>query len=327
MTALVLLGFSQASHGAPPSDVTDDFKWSLPAGFPTPVVPASNPMSPQKVALGELLFRDKRLSRNATLACASCHKPSLYFTDGVARSKGALGDLLEFNTPSLLNSAYSTSFSWIDKGFTSLEAQHAGPLTNDAPVELGLGNAQLAELSADPLLVAKLQQAFPDAYAFTQTNIVAALASYVRTLVRGGSSFDRYLFQDDETALSAEAQAGLALFNSERLNCASCHRGFLLSGPTRSARAQFPPSFYRTGVGGSRAEFRVPSLRFIKHTAPYMHDGSLGSLEEVIRFYAAGGAADPSQAATVGPKAAERMVPFELSVAETVALLAFLDSL
>ena len=274
------------------------------------------------MALGERLFHDKRLSLNASLACASCHDPKAYFTDGLPRPLGAQKETLPFNSPSLLNSAYSTSFSWVDKGFESLEQQHVGPLTNRAPVELGLGEQQLQTLSKDIDLLELLQRAFPNADRFTQDNLIAALASYVRTLIRGDTAFDRYLYNDDQDALSAEALEGLALFSSERLNCAACHRGFLLSGPTRSVRAQFPPSFYQTGVANSAEQFRVPSLKFVQHTAPYMHDGSLQTLDDVIDFYATGGSR-----AAMGSKALERISAFDLTASEQQALVAFLRSL
>jgi len=324
-----LLGFSAAgavAETAPPPS----YEWSLPAGFPQPLVPADNPITAQKVALGELLFTDPRLSVNATRSCASCHDPNKYFADGLPQSIGAKGETLPFNSPSLLNSAYSASFSWIDKGFETLEQQHMGPLTNSAPIELGLGAQQLQTLSNDAELLALLRQAFPGAEQFTTENLIAALASYVRTLVRGDSAFDRYLFADDREAMSTDALAGLALFSSPRLNCASCHRGFLLSGPTRSERAQFSPSFYRTGVAGSVERFRVPSLRFVRHTAPYMHDGSQQTLDEVIDFYAVGGATTDSAGLSrsmLGPRAAERIKAFALTAAERQALLAFLRSL
>ncbi len=310
--------------------VEPDYDWHLPAGYPQPIVPVDNPVTPQKVALGEALFSDKRLSVNATLSCGSCHDPDAHFSDGLPRPSGAENETLPLNTPTLWNSAYSASFSWTDKGFESLEQQHVGPLTNSAPVELGLGAEQLLALSKDAELLAMLKRAFPEAEGFTQQNLIAALASYVRTLIRGDSAFDRYLFADDRNALSAQAQEGLALFNSSRLNCAACHRGFLLSGPTRSVRAQFPPSFYRTGVSGSVEQFRVPSLKFVQHTAPYMHDGSQQTLDEVIDFYASGGVSNDASGDTapaLGPKATKRIKAFELTTKERQALLAFLRSL
>jgi len=145
----------------------------------------------------------------------------------------------------------------------------------------------------------------------------------VRTLIRGGSTFDDYVFGDNKAALSNQAQAGLALFTSPRLNCVACHRGFLLSGPTRSTREAFPPSFYQTRVSSAKPALaiRAPSLRFVQYTAPYMHDGSMDSLDEVIDFYEA---ANPE---TLGPKARSRMRSFKLNADERRALLAFLLSI
>lgn len=313
-----------------------DWNWQLPAGFPEPLVPLDNPMSLAKVTLGELLFFERGLSVNAELSCADCHQPQNHFIDSVKTPTGALGEALPFNTPTLWNSAYSASFSWIDKGLGSLEQQHVGPLTNTAPVELGMGPEQLATLSHNPDLVAAAVRAFPDDQqaepVLTLDRVAAALASYVRTLIKGDSAFDAYLFGDNPDALSDESQAGLQLFTSSRLNCAACHRGFLLSGPTRSTREAFPPSFYQTGLtaapedqigdGEPAQGFRAPSLRFVTHTAPYMHDGRMDTLDEVIDFYAAGG-----QPGTLDDKSRERMTPFTLSPAERRALLAFLGSL
>ena len=249
------------------------WEWQLPPGFPPPLVPSDNPMSAAKVALGELLFFDPGLSANNRLSCADCHQPQNYFIDSVVTPTGALGDVLPFNTPTLWNSAYSTSFSWVDKGFGELEQQHMGPLTNAAPVELGTGPEQLAALFKKPKVQAAVKAAFPAATALALNDVAAALASYVRTLIKGDSAFDAYVFSDQAEALGDEAQAGLRLFTSDRLNCTSCHRGFLLSGPTRSEREAFPPSFYQTGVTAKPVDsfdqqppraFRAPSLRFVR---------------------------------------------------------------
>lgn len=329
--ALALCGASALSADVVQHDAKVDveWRWNLPPGFPEPLVPASNPMNRAKVRLGEMLFVERGLSVNGKLSCADCHHPQNYFVDNVVTPTGALGEALPFNTPTLINSAYSTSFSWTDKSFTELEQQHLGPLTNTQPVELGTGPKQLAALQARPEVAAALAAAFPESTGLELDLVVAALASYVRTLIRGGSTFDDYLFNDQVDALSEEARRGLALFTSSRLNCASCHRGFLLSGPTRSAREAFPPSFYRTGLmtgldTGSSVPlaFRAPSLRFIAHTAPYMHDGRFASLDAVLDFYQSGGESDAQD-----EKAAARMAPFLLKPAERRALLAFLKSL
>lgn len=319
---LLCTGFFLLSAQADPqSGDALNYRWTLPLGFPQPVVPADNPMSAAKVALGALLFKDNRLSVNGTLSCAGCHDPQRHFTENRPRSTGATGEVLAFNAPTLLNAAYSPGLSWIDKGFASLEEQHFGPLTNRDPVELGTTAQQLDVLWQDPVVRNAVLHAYPDADALRLSEVAGALASYVRTLIRGGSVFDDWLFKDQRDRLAPQQRRGLALFNSERLNCAACHRGFLLSGPTRSARGSFKPSFYRTGVGQEGLAVRAPSLRFVLHTAPYMHDGSLASLDAVIDFYARGAPKD------AGPRAAANMRPFSLDVAERAALLAFLEAL
>jgi len=126
------------------------WKWQLPPGFPEPIVPEDNPMSEAKVALGKLLFVERGLAVNGALSCADCHHERNYFVDNVIAPTGALGEELPFNTPTLWNVAYSTSFSWIDKGLGALEQQHLGPLTNTKPVELGTGSQQLLALQAKP---------------------------------------------------------------------------------------------------------------------------------------------------------------------------------
>lgn len=272
-------------------------------------------MSAAKVALGARLFTDARLSGNGTVSCASCHDPEHYFTDGRARAVGATGAVLEHNAPTLLNSAYNASFGWTDAGLDSLEAQHLVPLTNDDPVEMGFDAAALARLGGDPELRSAWSAAF-GTDAVNLDHIVQALASYVRSLVRADSAFDRLLFFDDPQALGLEAREGLALFASARLGCSGCHAGINLSGPTRHADGGAEPSFHRTGVGGSTTAYRAPTLRFVRNTAPYMHDGSLATLDAVIDFYAGGG----------GPGAAE-LEPFTLTTAEQSALRAFLESL
>ncbi len=300
------------------------WEWQLPPGFPEPLVPATNPMSRAKVTLGELLFMEPGLAVNGKLSCSDCHHPTNYFVDNVVVPSGALGDELAFNTPTLWNVAYSTSFSWVDKGLDELEAQHMGPLTNTDPVELGTSLQRLQSVQAKPKIAAALNAAFPEQDGTLQLEtVVAALASYLRTLVRAGTPFDEYVFGDNASALTAEAQRGLELFTSPRLNCAACHRGFLLSGPTRSARAEFPPSFYQTGIDSQTRTLavRAPSLRFVQHTAPYMHNGSMDTLDAVLDFY------ETADRALLGPKASLRMRPFKLTTDERRALLAFLQSL
>ena len=332
-----------------------DYMWQLPTGLRAPPVPADNPMSAQKVALGEVLFSDPRLSVTGAYSCASCHVPALAFTDGRPTAIGATGEHHTRNTPTLINVAYAATFGWADPSLTTLEAQHRVPMFNHAPVELGLDQVlpqRLAELDADPAIARMREAAYPDTSAgVTLDQVIQALASYVRTLLAADSAFDRYLYWGEES-LAADARRGMGLFFSARTNCALCHASFNLSGPVRQQGAPSPPAvFHNTGlynVGGKgrypdpglalhtgrdadTGAFRAPTLRNVAVTAPYMHDGSIATLDVVIDFYDAGG-----RVIEDGPNAGDgRVNPFKrkeiralgLSAAEKADLLAFLGSL
>lgn len=273
-------------------------------------------MTEAKVQLGRALFTDVRLSRTGRVSCATCHDPQHAFSDPRGTSIGALGDELPLNSPSLWNVVYFASLGWTESGRRRLEHHHEQPLTNTAPVELGLQQPQLDALWQDAAVRGAVRKAFGDVDALHLDHLTYALASYLRTLVRGGAALDRYLFNDDASALTQQQRAGLELFLSPRLNCTACHRGPLLSGPTVSQTAPFEPMFYNTGVASTGAAFRAPSLRFAGETAPYMHNGSIATLPEVVRFYERGGG--------VG---AQHLEPFTLSETERDALVAFLKSL
>lgn len=297
------------------SGQAEEYRWSLPEGIAPPPVPAENPMSAAKVELGRLLFTDVRLSFNRTTSCATCHDPARDFSDGRPRSIGADGRSPERHTPSLWNVAYNASLTWIDQGFTTLEAQLRVPLSGRDPVELGFDAAAAAALAADPEIAALQREAFGDAV-LDETSVIRSLAAYLRTLVRMDGPFDRLLYWDDASGVGADARAGRALFFSQRLGCSRCHAGEHLAGPTVAPGRAAPPVFHRTAVSDSALAFRAPSLRFVSRTAPYMHDGSFATLAAVVDFYARGGG-----------KGAERLVPFALAPDERRALLAFLGAL
>ena len=312
-------------------------------------------MSSAKVALGERLFGDGRLSVTGAYSCASCHVPALAFTDGRATAIGATGEHHTRNTPTLINIAYATTFGWSDPSLTSLETQHRVPMFNHTPVELGLDQVlpeRLAELSADAALAPLHEAAFPQSGAqFTLEQTVQAIATYVRTLISADSAFDRYLYWGDDS-LTPEAKRGMKLFFSDRTNCSLCHASFNLSGPVRQQGVTDPlPVFHNTGLynlaGTGRypdpglemhthrdadmGAFRAPTLRNVAVTAPYMHDGSIATLADVIDFYAAGG-----RDIEAGPNAGDgRVNPFkrkeihalDLSSQEKLDLVAFLQSL
>ena len=302
-------------------------------------------MSDVKVDLGRRLFYDARLSRNQTYACATCHQQQLAFTDGRARAIGSTGGVHPRSAMTLTNAGYNASYGWADPARRTLEAQMLVPLLNDHPVEMGLAGhegeiVQRFQTAEDR---ARFAAAFPTDPAPTLANIVKAIAAFERTLVSGSSPLDRYLYQDDRAALSPSAQKGMALFFSTRLRCSECHGGFNLSGPVDFdvAKTHPTPVFHNTGLynvdgaGSYPAEdrglmdvthdpkdmgrFRAPTLRNVAVTAPYMHDGSIPTLEAVLDHYASGGRRSRFRSRAVRG--------FTLTARDRTDLLAFLNSL
>ncbi len=277
---------------------TEEFRWQLPAGFPVPAVPAENPMSTAKVALGAKLFADPRLSVTGQHSCASCHSPERAFTDGLARSRGATGAALPLNAPTLLNVAYNSSLGWRDANLRSLEQQMRGPLFNEHPHELGLAGREALverELSADSAMGHEFAAAFPgEDRPVSIDNVIRAIAAYERTLFAGNSAFDRYVFRGDHRALSDRQKAGMQLFYSERTGCARCHGGVNFTGAWVDRDHPDAESIFAdTGTG---VAVRVPTLRNLPATAPYMHDGRFPALDQVLDHYermAQDPAADP----------------------------------
>lgn len=263
-----------------------DFRWQLPPGFAPPLVPADNPMSEAKVSLGRALFADSRLSISGRHSCQSCHDPARAFTDGQARSRGALDELLPVNAPTLLNVAYNASFGWRDAGVRTLEAQMRGPLFNQHPRELGLAGREAeveALLAADPRTAGAFRVAFPeDPRPVSMDNLIRAIASYERTLIRGASPFDRYVFGGEHGALDDAQKRGMELFFGAA-GCSACHGGINFAGPwTDRDHPRAEPVFADTGTG---VAVRVPTLRNLGATAPYLHDGRLPTLDAVLANY------------------------------------------
>jgi len=300
--------------------VGGEYNWHLPRGFPEPVVPADNPMNEAKVALGARLFGDPRLSVNGEFSCQSCHVPGRAFTDGRARARGVTGAALELNAPTLFNVAYNASLGWNDAGLHSLEQQMRGPMFNEHPPELGLAGREAhleQELSADPEVAAEFLAAFPgEPRAVTMDNVIRAIAAYERTLLAGGSAFDRYVFGGDHRALDAAQKRGMELFFSPRAGCSSCHGGINFAGPwVDRGQPQAAAIFADTGTG---RKVRVPTLRNLAATAPYMHDGRFANLEAVLDHY-------DRLATDTAADARLRRAP--LTTAERADLLRFLQAL
>lgn len=340
-----------------PSGNPASFRWSLPAGFPTPIVPAQNPMSDAKVELGRRLFYDTRLSGIQNFSCSSCHRQENAFADARNVPFGSTGEAHPRNSMELTNVAYQPAFGWADPDTRQLEDQAPIPMFNVAPVELGLKGRE-AEVLQRLRDVALYRQLFAAAYpgvpdAFSIENVANALASFQRTLLSGNSPYDRFV-HGAAAAISAAAIRGEGLFRSSRLKCSECHGGTLFTnfatyvgapvaepeyvnnglyniGGTGGYPAPNTGLIAHTGVASDMGKFKVPTLRNIALTFPYMHDGSLGSLSEVIDHYAAGGRTISTGVnAGVGrsnPYKSPLVTGFAISAAEKSDLIAFLESL
>jgi cytochrome c peroxidase len=305
--------------------VSDFFSTRLPHWFPLPNVPADNPISEAKVDLGRALFYDERLSGNGTYSCGSCHQQALAFTDGLAHAIGSTGESHSRSTMTLVNVAYNASFGWNERR-QSLESQMEVPMYNEHPIEMGMKRREsevLARFTKSSRDLERFRSAFPgDESPITVANIVKAIASFERILVSTHSPFDRYLYEDDQAAMSPAAKRGVALFFSDRLRCSECHGSVNFSGPTIFAGAMpsDPEAFFHdTGVALHPAAFRAPTLRNIAVTAPYMHNGSLATLKDVVQHYARGGRPRKEKS--------DRVRGFAISPSETDDLIAFLQSL
>ncbi|MFM7201359.1 MAG: MbnH family di-heme enzyme [Myxococcota bacterium] len=340
------------------TEPTSAYDWQLPPGFPEPPVPDDNPMTAEKVALGRSLFYDVRLSGNQSMSCGSCHLQSKAFSDGKILSTGSTGDTVHRNAMALVNVAYNSTYTWPNPLLTTLEDQAMVPMFGEFPVELGMTPYEaeiLNRLAADEAYPALFSEAFPeDPAPISTANVVRALASFERTLISGRSPYDRYVYQGDKQALSDEALRGMQLFFSETTECYHCHSGLNFTTAFRTAESAFTSlDFHNTGLynlGGTGAypsdnvgliefsgneadmgKFRVPTLRNVGLTAPYMHDGSIATLEDVIEHYNVGGRTiSEGVNAGVGaenPYKDPLVRPMNLSTDEKKALVAFLQSL
>ena len=298
-----------------------------PPGFPQPRIPADNPLSPAKIELGRHLFYDQRLSGNQTQACASCHKQSLAFTDGLPVGVGSTGQPHIRGAMSLANVAYAATLTWANPTVSALEKQALVPMFGETPVELGLLGMEtvlLGRLSADSQYPMLFAAAYPaEASPISLDSVTKALASFERSLLSGRSPYDRYVTDNDDSAISDSAKRGKDLFFGERLECFHCHGGFAFSDAVVDANTTLDETSYQNNglynIGGDgsypagnqgiyeftqlssdKGRFRAPTLRNIALTAPYMHDGSLATLDDVLNHYSRGGTLTPS-----GPNAGD----------------------
>lgn len=341
--ALVLLAGSAAA-----------FDWPLPDWAPRPPVPEENPMTAAKVELGRYLFYDTRLSADNSLSCASCHRQERAFTDGRALSPGVNGQPGVRSSMTLTNVAYYPTLTWSNPGLYTLEQQALVPIFGDHPVEMGMAGKEdllIKRLQQDPHYPARFRAAFPEQEGVINLDtLTRALASFQRSLLSFSSPYDHYAYAGDRQALSAAAKRGEALFFGERLECYHCHGGINFTDNHQQANwAQAETGFHNTGLynldGKGRypvnnpgireltgnpvdeGHFRTPTLRNIALTAPYMHDGSIATLREVIQAHYARQGLATTQGQLPNPLRSSMIAGFTITESEVDDLVAFLNAL
>jgi cytochrome c peroxidase len=331
---------------------------SIPKTFPKPRIPATNPMSAAKAELGRYLFYDTRLSTNGTQSCSSCHEQARAFTDGKPRAVGSTGKVHPRGAMSLVNVAYAAALTWGNPAMTKLEDQALVPMFGDHPIELGLqrpGTALLERLRRDPRYPTLFEQAFgPGGDPFSVDHVTQALACFERTIISARSPYDRYHDDRDDNAIPPAARRGETLFFSQPLSCFRCHGGFNMSGAVdfeghRDTEVEFhntglynlagalsypPPNtgiYEVTGKAEDVGKFKAPTLRNIAVTAPYMHDGSIATLEDVLVHYEAGGRTisdGPNRGnGHANPNRSPTVRGFTLTPEQRADLIAFLTAL
>ncbi len=298
-----------------------DYQLNIPVGFTAPDLPADNPLSSEKIALGKKLFYDRSLSVDSTISCGSCHNASLAFSDDVALSLGVNGTAGFRNAPTLVNLAWAPVLLK-DGGNPTLETQILIPL--ETHFEMGFNMLLLVErLRKDPAYVEAFENVFGKE--IDPFGITRAIAAFERTMISGNSRYDQYQLQGDLSVLNESEINGMNLFFSTELNCSSCHNGFLLTDNSFQDNGFFVDYSADSGraritwLHGDVGKFRIPTLRNIAITAPYMHDGTILTLEEIIDGYAAGGSGHENQS--------DRIHSFVISEEEKIDLINFLKSL
>lgn len=366
LSACVLVGavlwsaFGQSEARSDTSSLrTEAYQWDLPQWAPEPIVPPDNPMSREKVELGRHLFYDKRLSADSSMSCATCHRQDKAFTDGKARSEGIDGTLGGRSAMSLVNAGYLPVLTWMNPNLNSLEIQALIPIFGEHPVEMGMAGREkllFERLKAEPRYRKLFTEAFPDESTrgdealYSLSTVTKALAAFQRSLVSFGSAFDQYRYEGKTQALSASAKRGESLFFGEKMECYHCHGGLNFNDNIQHSRMPFPELGFHntglydidgkgsypkknpgiieiTGLASDTGKFRTPTLRNIALTAPYMHDGSIPTLAEVIRSHYARAGRASMEYGQPNPLRSEFLQGFEVTDQEVADLVVFLESL
>lgn len=299
-----------------PTEAQPVYDWGNPFWAPIPKVPKTNKMSNSKVRLGRVLFYEKNLSKDTSMSCASCHQPDKAFTDGNQVSLGVTGQPTLHNTPTLTNIGYTPVFTWSNPRENKLKNIVLKPLLGQKLIELGMGAQKkylINYFNAHSEYRSLFDAAFPDAdNTVTIENMGMALATFLRTLTAFNSPYDDYKYNGNLEAISKAAQRGEKLFFSPPFNCFQCHQAPFFTDNYRHSGLPFDEvgyhniGLYNLGDGGQypsndtglhqhtgkrrdMGRFRTPTLRNIALTGPYMHDGSVKSLGDIIEIYARGG--------------------------------------
>jgi len=288
-----------------------------PRGLGAVPVPKDNPQSAEKVELGKQLYFDKRLSGDNAVACASCHDPKKGWSNADKTAEGFGGQRGGRSAPTVINSAYQ-AFQFWDGRAKSLEQQALGPIAN--PIEMNLPIEKAVEKIGS---IKGYQEQFQKVFGepVTAVNLGKAIAAFERTILSGDAPYDR-VRAGDESALSSQAREGMQLFFG-KANCSSCHsgpnftdNGFHNIGVSFGSEKPDMGRFEISKLAGDKGSFKTPTLREIAKTGPYMHDGSLATLEEVVEYYDKGG--------TGNEFLDEELFPLKLNVDQKAALVAFL---
>lgn len=362
LPALLLAGaaLQQAGSAAEPGATvvadTDQapWDWDLPAWVPPPRVPADNPMSQAKVSLGRHLFYDPRLSLDNSMSCSTCHIQDKGFTDGQATSPGINGVRGARSAMALVNVAYLPSLTWANPLMNALETQALVPIFGSHPVEMGMEGQEallLGRLSEDAQYVTMFREAFPDMDgAISLDSVTKAIASFERSLLAFRAPYYRFKYEGERDAMSESALRGEELFFGEKFECYHCHGGLSFTDNLVHSRLPFEElGYHNTGlynVDGQGAypmanpglrevtddpadegKFRTPTLLNIAQTAPYMHDGSIPTLEQVLTEHYARQGRAVHQGQPANPNRSAFIVGYQFTEQEIADMLAFLNSL
>lgn len=295
----------------------DEYELQYPLGLKRMHIPETNPLTAAKIELGKQLYFDPRLSRDDTVSCASCHDPKKGWSNGDHFATGVRGQRGGRSAPTIINSGYSYFQFW-DGRAIMLEGQALGPIQNPIEMDLTLDEC-VAKLNAIEGYRRQFQNVFGTDV--TSEGMAKAVASFERTVLSGNAPYDKFK-AGDESALSEAAQRGSKLFFG-KANCSACHAGHSFSdfafhniGVGMDKPDPDVGRFSETKMLGDRGSFKTPTLREIARTAPYMHDGSLKTLEEVVEYYNKGGVANP--------QLDEELFPLKLNAEQKADLVTFL---